>query len=109
MKDSLIAGIGSGAGAGILYNLATSRPPTYVAFGTYATVLFGYWGYCRYTYRQSAMNMRKMQHAMNQYHMLQGTELAKEMDTEWAQKATEKRTNVRDFREDANTGQDSPG
>ena len=46
-KSSFMNGIGAGMVVGLVYNLATSRPPMGMAFGSYTVVLFGSWFYCR--------------------------------------------------------------
>ena len=46
---------------------------------------------------------------MNSYHMLQGTQLGKEMDEKWAAQAVDKRTNIRNYAEDALSNEDSQG
>ena len=47
-KHSFMYAIGSGTAAGVIYNLALSRNPMKLAFGTYTAVLFGYYALCRY-------------------------------------------------------------
>ena len=52
-KSSFMNGISAGMVVGLAYNLATSRPPMNMAFGTYTIVLFGSWFYCRANLRIS--------------------------------------------------------
>eukprot|EP00088_Acartia_fossae_P059808 TRINITY_DN713_c0_g1_i1.p1 TRINITY_DN713_c0_g1~~TRINITY_DN713_c0_g1_i1.p1 ORF type:complete len:103 (-),score=7.20 TRINITY_DN713_c0_g1_i1:177-485(-) len=66
LRESLMYSIGSGLVAGLAYNLATSRLPYRMAFGTYTVVLFGYFGFCRYQYRKREHNMRVFKTALNQ-------------------------------------------
>ena len=42
-RDTFMYSIGSGCAVGIVYNLATSKAPWKLAFGTYAAVTFLYW------------------------------------------------------------------
>ncbi len=84
-------------GVGVVYNLSTSRNPKNLVIGTYAAVTFGYWFYCRYNHRMSEHRMKGIKAAMSQYSYLEGTE----KDEEWARRQTERRTGVRNVREDA--------
>ena len=42
-KQSFMLGIGGGAGAGIVYNLATSKNPFKLSYVVFSAVLFGSW------------------------------------------------------------------
>ena len=108
-KSSFINGIGAGAVSGIAYNLATSRPPWRLSFWTYVAVTSASFVFCRVTANINKQNFRMMQSQMNDYNLLKDTELGKELDEKWAKDALNKKTNVRDFREDALTDKDSPG
>ena len=102
-KNSFMYGIGSGTMVGVFYNLAFSRNPFKLAFATYACVTFGYFGVCRYQYRQSEAEMKKIRHAMQARTYLEGTEEAEK----WAENAVvDKKTEVRNFRSDIETDTD---
>ena len=97
-KHSFMYAIGSGMGVGVAYNLALSKNPMKLAFGTYAAVLFGYYGFCRYDYRMREAEMKKIRHAMKDVAYLEGTEDAEK----WAAEAhIKKKTDIRNFRSDA--------
>ena len=97
-KHSFMYAIGSGMGVGVAYNLALSKNPMKLAFGTYAAVLFGYYGFCRYDYRMREAEMKKIRHAMKDVAYLEGTEDAEK----WAAEAhIKKKTEIRNFRSDA--------
>ena len=103
-RSSFMNAIGSGMVVGLAYNLATSRNPLskpHPAFCTYTVVLFGSWFYCRYNLRIQEAEHKKISHAMSSYHMLEGTEEGKRKDEEWAASALDKRTNIRNYRSDA--------
>ena len=82
---------------GVAYNLAFSKQPFKIAFGTYTAVLFGYYGICRYNYRMREAEMKKLKHAMQHYAAVEGTEDA----DKWAAEALNKKTEVRNFRSDS--------
>lgn len=97
-KHSFMYAIGSGMLVGVAYNLALSKNPMKLAFGTYAAVLFGYYGVCRYDYRMREAEMKKIRHAMKDVAYLEGTEDAEK----WAAEAhIKKKTDIRNFRSDA--------
>ena len=96
-KHSFMYGIGAGMGVGVIYNLALSRNPYKIAFGTYAAVLFGYYGVCRYNYRIREAELKKMRHLMKTAAYMEGTEEAEQ----WAKDAVNKKTEIRNFRSDA--------
>ena len=94
---------------GIAWNLATR--PWRLAFWTYVAVTSGSFLTCRYAHRfgEQQFRMLKEQAAVNDYNLIRDTPLGQEMDQQWARDALNKKTNVRDFREDAVTDKDSPG
>ena len=98
-KNSFMYGIGSGTLVGVAYNLALSRNPFKLAFCTYGLVTFGYFGVCRWNYRKSEQEMKKIRHAMKNHAFMEGTE----KDEQWAADALNKRTEERNFRSDAIT------
>ena len=98
-KNSFMYGIGSGTLVGVVYNLALSRNPFKLAFATYGVVTFGYFFVCRYNYRMSEAELKKIRHAMRQRPFIEGTE----KDQEWAAEAINKKTEVRNFRTDIKT------
>jgi len=101
-KDSWMYGIGTGMVVGVTYNLALSRNPFKIAFWSYAAVTFGYFGVCRYNYRQREAEMKKIRHAMKQMPFLEGTDKDQRMaDEKWAEDAYKKKqTEIRNFRSD---------
>lgn len=96
-KHSFMYSIGAGMTVGVAYNLALSRNPYKIAFATYTAVLFGYYGVCRYNYRMREAEMKKLKHVMRDVTYLEGTEDEKK----WAEEAHMKKTEVRNFRSDA--------
>ena len=107
-KDSWMYGIGTGMVVGVAYNLLLSRNPFKIAFWTYGAVTFGYFGVCRYNFRQREAEMKKIRHAMRTMPYFEGTEKDKRMEEEkWAVDAyRNKQTEVRNFRSDANSEAD---
>jgi len=103
-KDSFMYGIGSGALVGVAYNLILSRNPYRLAFWTYGAVTFGYYGVCRYNYRKTESEMKKIKHAMRVMPYLEGTEdHQKAQDEQWAAEALSKQTEIRNLRSDIKT------
>lgn len=72
-RESFMAGIGSGLIVGLVYNLALSRNPFRLAFGTYGLVTFGYFIQCRYTYRMEEHQMKQIRYAMAKRQFIEGT------------------------------------
>ena len=106
-KHSFMYAIGSGTAAGVIYNLALSRNPMKLAFGTYTVVLFGYYAVCRYDYRMREAEMKKIKHVMKDVAYLEGTETMKEAE-KWAAEAhLKKKTEIRNFRSDIKTDEES--
>jgi len=83
-RESFMAGIGSGLIVGLVYNLALSRNPFRLAFGTYGLVTFGYFFQCRYAYRMEEHEMKKIRHAMAQRQFIEGTEKERKLNTDEA-------------------------
>ena len=108
-KPAQMYGVGAGCAAGIVYNLATSRPPWKLSWLTYMAVTSVSFIACRIDHQINQQQFRMAQAAMNDYNLIKDTKLGQELDKKWAADALNKKTNVRDFKEDAQTEQDSPG
>jgi len=73
-RNSYMYGISAGTATGVLYNLATSKSPFKLAFCTYGLVTFGFFFHCRYQYRTSQIQIRKMEKAIQARNLLEGTQ-----------------------------------
>lgn len=67
-RNTMLYGINSGLGAGIITFMLTSRInlSTKVALGSYMGVALFYWCYCRYNFVQQKYSISEMQQHINQ-------------------------------------------
>jgi len=100
-RDTLMYAIGSAMTVGVTYNLATSRSPYKLAFGTFSAVYFGYFIACRYNHRMEQHSIQGIKSAILKKHTMEGTEKEAMTDDEWLASLSKKKTNVRNFRSDA--------
>ncbi|XP_055375625.1 cytochrome c oxidase assembly protein COX20, mitochondrial [Condylostylus longicornis] len=80
-RNSFLYGISGGIGVGILTFLGTSRAKlaTHVGFSTFFCSTLIYWFTCRYNWSKQRFHYNKLQAAMKQHALYEGTEKEKEM------------------------------
>ncbi|XP_064622828.1 cytochrome c oxidase assembly protein COX20, mitochondrial-like [Lineus longissimus] len=82
MKQSLLTGIGSGLGIGIVSFLMTSNPrrATNYGFGSYIAITMGTWIYCRYRWSQQRFQARMLKKGIENKLLYEGTEFEKQFE-----------------------------
>ncbi|XP_037955570.1 cytochrome c oxidase assembly protein COX20, mitochondrial [Teleopsis dalmanni] len=80
-RNSFLYGISGGIGVGLVTFLATSRTrfSTHVAFSGFVCGTLGYWFVCRYQWSKTRFEYQKLQTAMRNKAMYEGTEVEREI------------------------------
>lgn len=80
-RNSFLYGMTSGIGVGFATFMGTSRPALsmHCTMAGFTCVTLGYWFTCRYQYSVTKFEMAKMQRAMRERAVLEGTDLEREI------------------------------
>ncbi|XP_014251362.1 cytochrome c oxidase protein 20 homolog [Cimex lectularius] len=75
-KNSLLYGISSGIGGGLIYFLFTSKVKhaCHASIATHTVVTLSYWTYCRYKWEEDRKKAEMMTEYLRQYIIREGTE-----------------------------------
>ncbi|KAK9877003.1 hypothetical protein WA026_016031 [Henosepilachna vigintioctopunctata] len=82
-RSTMINGIVGGIGCGLTYFLFTSRvkAATDVSVGCFVLISVGYWIRCRYKYSKNRFDMLRLQEALINKNLYEGTELERDLDS----------------------------
>ncbi|KAG8232585.1 hypothetical protein J437_LFUL012961 [Ladona fulva] len=81
-RSSLLYGINSGIGTGLLYFMFTSkvRMASHVAVSSFAVITLSYWFYCRYDFAKKKFAISQLQPALQKAAVYEGTSKAQLSD-----------------------------
>ncbi|XP_069936472.1 cytochrome c oxidase assembly protein COX20, mitochondrial isoform X1 [Cherax quadricarinatus] len=80
-RETFLYSISSGLAVGLIHFMLTSKVQrsSHLAFGTYGCVTLAYWSYCRYNFSKQKFHMSKIQSAMKNHALYEGTEMEKQI------------------------------
>uniref|UniRef100_A0A1A9X1B9 Cytochrome c oxidase assembly protein COX20, mitochondrial n=1 Tax=Glossina brevipalpis TaxID=37001 RepID=A0A1A9X1B9_9MUSC len=81
-RNSFLYGISGGIGAGLLTFLSTSRTTfsTHIGFGTFFFGTIVYWSWCRYQWSMHRFEYAKLQEALRNKALYEGTDVERKLD-----------------------------
>ncbi|XP_067009801.2 cytochrome c oxidase assembly protein COX20, mitochondrial [Anabrus simplex] len=80
-RNTFLYSISGGIATGLTYFLFTSRVgmASHVGFGSFVGISFTYWFFCRYQWSKRRIEFARIQKALQQVTMYEGTEMEKQL------------------------------